>query len=245
MKCSSGDESDRELFAPSRRPALVTAVQELSWLLSRGYNDRSCLKLVGDRHDLVRRQRRAVLSCSCPGASARGRRARRLASAAVRDRRLVVDGFNVIILVETALAGGLVLLGRDGCCRDLASVYGSYRQARYTVGALELIGQTLDDLGPAQVTWCLDRPVSNSGQLAALMGEMARERSWPWSVELRNNPDRVLAEAREDVVVTSDAWVLDNCATWCDVVGRTVRQHLPDAWLLDLGSATQIVGEET
>lgn len=227
-------ETDPALFGPGQRPALVTAVEELSWLQSRGYNDRSSLKLVGDRHDLVRRQRRAVLSCCCGDAARERRRRRRLQAGALGGQRLAVDGFNAIILVETALAGGLVLLGRDGCCRDLASVHGSYRQVRHTVRALELLGRTLADLGPAHVGWCLDRPVSNSGQLASLISELAREHGWPWSVQLHNNPDRVLAEGRE-VVVSSDAWVLDNCARWCDVVGQTVRRHLPDAWLLDLG----------
>ena len=229
-----GPKNDHALFGPEQRPGLVTAVRELSWLLSRGYNDRSSLKLVGDRHDLIRRQRTAVLRCSCPDAAKIDRRARRLELDALRGRRLAVDGLNAIILVETALAGGVVLVGRDGCCRDLASVHGSYRQARHTAGALEALGQALAELGPRQVSWCLDRPVSNSGRLATLMNKLAGDRDWPWTVELRNNPDRVLAERPDDVVVaSSDAWVLDNCGPWCDVVGHAVRR-VADVWLLDL-----------
>ncbi len=230
----SGPKTDREHFGPAGRPALVTAVDELSWLLSRGYNDRSALKLVGDRHDLVRRQRTAVVRCSAPDDDVADRARRRLDPAALRGQRLAVDGFNAIILVESALAGGVVLLGRDGCCRDLASVHGSYRQADHTARALELLGQAMADLGPTSVDWCLDRPVSNSGRLAATMELLAAERGWPWRVELRNNPDRVLAEDRDAVVVSSDAWVLDSCARWSDVVGHLVRARVPDAWLVDL-----------
>ncbi len=245
MKSRSGPGSDRALFGPAQLPALTTAVCELSWLQSRGYSDRSSLKLVGDRHDLVSRQRTAVQRCSCPDAAVDDRRGRRLPVGALRGRRLAVDGFNAIILVETALAGAVVLVGRDGCCRDLASVHGSYRQARQTDRALELLGQTLTTLAPDRVDWCLDRPVSNSGRLGALMEQMAHQQGWPWSVELRNNPDRVLAEDGDAVVISSDAWVLDNCAAWSDLVGHTLRLQVPDAWLLDLGSAKPIAGEDT
>ena len=231
----SGPKSDRIHFAPPGQPALVTAVAELSWLLSRGYNGRSALKLVGDRHDLVRRQRTAVLRCSAPERAVADRAGRRLEPGALAGERLAVDGFNAIILVESALAGGVVLLGRDGCCRDLASVHGSYRQADHTAQALELLGQAMADLGPASVDWCLDRPVSNSGRLAALMEQLADQRGWPWRVELRNNPDRALAADGDAVVVSSDAWVLDNCQRWSDVVGHMIRERVPDAWLVDLG----------
>ena len=49
------------MFAPERIDALRTAVSELSWLLGRGYQSKSALKLVGDRHNLRERQRLAEL----------------------------------------------------------------------------------------------------------------------------------------------------------------------------------------
>jgi hypothetical protein len=38
-------------------PILCQAVEELSWLLTRGYPPTSTLKLVGDRYALTERQR--------------------------------------------------------------------------------------------------------------------------------------------------------------------------------------------
>ena len=75
-------------------------------------------------------------------------------------------------------------------------MHGSYRQVSETRPALELLGQTSTDLGAAECRWFLDRPVSNSGRLKALMEELAAARGWPWRVELVPDPDAVLAAVR-------------------------------------------------
>src|SRR4051812_38155912 len=69
---------DRVLFGTEARWILTTAVGELSWLLSRGYPEASSLKLVGDRHRLVDRQRTAVLRSACSDAALAHRQATRL-----------------------------------------------------------------------------------------------------------------------------------------------------------------------
>src|SRR5690349_15149262 len=48
-------------FGGDARDALRAAVADLSWLLSRGYTVPSALNLVGDRYQLVERQRLAVI----------------------------------------------------------------------------------------------------------------------------------------------------------------------------------------
>ena len=50
---------DARLFAPEVWPLLREATADLCWLLSRGYADKSALRLVGDRYELVARQRAA------------------------------------------------------------------------------------------------------------------------------------------------------------------------------------------
>ena len=59
-------------------PALRQAVADLSWLLERGYAEKSSLKLVGDRYDLLARQRTAVGRCACSDADVARRSGRRV-----------------------------------------------------------------------------------------------------------------------------------------------------------------------
>jgi hypothetical protein len=164
---------DARLFEAARLDALRVAVSELSWLLGRGYRMKSALKLVGDRHNLRERQRLAVSRAACAEEDCARRQASRLSGADVAGEGLVVDGFNLIILLEAALSGGVLVRGRDGCVRDLSSVHGSYRAVEETERAILLAGEALELLGPSSVEWLLDSPVSNSGRLAARVREVA------------------------------------------------------------------------
>jgi hypothetical protein len=227
-------ERDRRLFGPGRLEALRAATADLSWLLGRGYSETAALKLVGDRHDLEARQRRAVARCACSDAALESRHGRRLRAAdAVGSRRVLVDGFNCVITLQTALGGGLVLRGRDRCLRDLASVHGSFRPNRHlTRPAIAAIAATL---GTSEAVWFLDRPVSGSGELRALLLEMAGEAGWPWQAELVPDPDRVLVEAgSEAVVATADSGILDRCGAWLDLAGAALFGAAPRAWVVDL-----------
>ena len=225
---------DARLFDAARLASLRVAVSELSWLLSRGYQTKSALKLVGDRHNLTERQRLAVSRAACADESRERRLASRVGARDVAGEGLIVDGFNLVILLEAALSGGVLVLGRDGCVRDLSSVHGSYRAVEETERAVVLAGEALGALAPASVLWLLDRPVSNSGRLAERVRAVARERGWPWEVEVVFNPDREIVNSNR-VAVTSDSNVLDGVARWLNLGRLVVERHVPEAWVIDLG----------
>ena len=224
--------SDAELFAPGQLARLRAATGDLSWLLARGYQTRSALKLVGDRHALDERQRLAVSRAACSDAQREARGARLVPPDALRGAGLVVDGFNLLITVEAALGGGVVLLCRDGCARDLSSVHGSYRSVRETEPAIALAGEALARLRPAHARWLLDRPVSNSGRLAAKIREVALVRGWDWEVETAFNPDAEIARSGR-VAVTSDSTILDAAPAWANLAAHLVAR-LPGVWVVDL-----------
>jgi len=221
---------DRELFGEGARPALATAAADLSWLLSRGYAEPSSLKLVGDRHRLVERQRTAVLRCAAADAAVAGRRERRLGLDAARGGPVRIDGFNLILTLESALGGGVVLGGRDGCFRDLASVHGTYRKVEETRPALELATRRLAAWGVGPRTWLLDAPVSNSGRLAAMIREIDPEAR----AEVVADPDPLLALPGPPVA-TADSGVLDRCGPWINLARLLVEAEVPGAFLVDLG----------
>ncbi|MHB1559454.1 MAG: DUF434 domain-containing protein [Isosphaeraceae bacterium] len=220
------DPRDAEAFGVSSRPALRSAVRDLSWLLNRGYAPVSSLKLVGDRWGLTERQRMAVRRSACADDDRDRRAAARVERADLAGRILWIDGFNVLTTVESHLGGGVVLRCRDGTFRDLAGVHGTYRRVVETSPALRAIGERLGELGVAEVRWLFDRPVSNSGRIAGLIRELAAEQGLAWSVELVNNPDRVLADSG-DVVATADSVILDAGPRWFNLA-RDVIESLGD-----------------
>lgn len=224
---------DAAIFGRERLPALRSAVDELSWLLGRGYAERSALALVGDRHALTTRQRKAVSRCAAPDAVVAARRARRVDVTAIGGQIVHIDGFNTIIVGESVCSGGVVLRGRDGAHRDLASVHGTYGRVAETAEVLEALAQLL---APArEVVWLLDRPVSNSGRLAEMLRAQAEAAGLPWRVEIVWDPDPVLMGS-DAVVATGDAQILDADVRWVDLAGALIERVGARAWVLDLGA---------
>jgi len=238
---------DGRLFAPEVWPVLRRAVAELCWLLSRDYPQKSALKLVGDRYALVARQRTAVERCACSETAAGERRRRQVGPSEVRGRPLWIDGYNVLTTIEAALAGAVLLPGCDGTYRDMASMHGSFRKVTETLPALELVGRVIAALAPGRCVWYLDRPVSNSGRLKTLMGQLAAENGWPWAVELVPDPDHVLADpsaatgetaSARVIVATADSVILDRCGAWFNLARETVFRHIPEARVVEMAADT-------
>ncbi len=224
--------ADDQLFAPRWVPVLRRAVGELSWLLTRGYPPASTLKLVGDRYALTERQRWAVGRAACPDEQRTQRATTRLRPGDLNGRPVSIDGFNLIITLETALSGGVVLRGRDQALRDLSSIHGTYRAVQETDRAIRLAADALRPLKPGPVRWLLDQPVSNSGRLATRLRELGPTLGLPWTADVVMNPDRELA-ATTDVVVTSDSAVLDRAGAWLNLADLALAAE-PPRWLLDL-----------
>jgi hypothetical protein len=228
---------DQALFAPDQLPALRAAAQELRYLRDRGYSLDAALKLVGDRHQLRDRQRVAITRATSESAGAAARAARRVPEGAAPPAGLHVDAFNVLITVETALHGGVLVTTVDGGLKDLAGIHGTYRTSAATDEALARLARRLAGRGWAGVPtrFYVDAPVSNSGRLAARLREVAAAAARPWTAEVVPDADVVLSAPPAGVVVaTGDACVLDRCGAWIDLGAEVVRGEVPAAWVVDV-----------
>ena len=179
------DPEDERSFGASRLPTLRQATSDLCWLLDHGYGIASATELVGDRHHLTRRQRIAIARCACSGEAKERRDGHCVAPPQLRGQELWLDGFNVLTAVETALGGGVILIGRDGCCRDAAGIYSHYHKVEETVPALRAIGQLASQWAVTKCHWWLDSPVDNSGRLKGILHEVATLSHGPDRVQLR------------------------------------------------------------
>lgn len=227
---------DRELFSEASLPALRRAVEDYSWLQTRGYAGASALGLVGDRYQLTLRQRVAVSRVACSDEAVVRRRSRRVSASALEGQALAIDGFNACITLEVALSGGLVLVGRDGAHRDLASVHGSYRRVTETPRALELLVDSLAAYRPASATWYFDRPVSNSGSLAGLLRRRFEALGLDWEAQLVDYADRHVSGPGL-ISLSADSGVLDLAERWFDLSGSVISGRVPGAWRVELVTA--------
>jgi len=224
---------DGKLFAAAAVSDLQTAIADFSLLLTKGYAEKSALKLVGDRLLLTERQRLAIMRSACSDQQIISRKKRQVKIADLTGRPIAIDGYNVLITTEAAMSGGIIFKGRDGCFRDLASIHGTYRKVTETIPAVQLIADFLKETGAADCLWLLDSPVSNSGRLKTLIGELARKNGWNWEIELLLSPDAELIKT-DLIVASSDSVVLDGCKRWVNLARAIIEAKLPEAHLVDL-----------
>ena len=212
---------DSKLFNTQTLPTLQKAVLDMNWLLDRGYADKSSLKLVGDRYKLNQRQRLAVMRASCADNRLENRTQKQVSPNQISSQLLIIDGYNLLITIEAALAHAPLFVCRDGCIRDLASIHGTYRKVEETLPAIQTITFVLNKLNIAEVIWLLDQPVSNSGRLKKMISSFAESKSLNWDVQLVPNPDTVLIKS-ETIIATSDSVVLDRCKHWLNLARITI-----------------------
>jgi len=230
-KSRGKSSEDTALFTPSKELAkLSNAAQDMYYLLSRGYAIKSSLALVGNKHRLKARQLMALQGMSCSAKEIETRKEKELHSQSIGGQVVYLDGFNIIILLETLLSGGFVFKGLDGCYRDISSVHGTYKKVTQTERALLLVGNTLKALGAQKVVWIFDTPVSNSGRLKALCHKIAVENGFEWEVFLEIDPDKYLTQESR-VAATADAWVLNHCSAWfnlgAEIINGLYKNNLP------------------
>jgi hypothetical protein len=225
--------ADIKLFAPAAIGNIAAALADFSLLLTKGYAEKSALKLVGDKFSLIERQRLAVMRSACSDQQLASRRQRCVPIKNLTGQPVTIDGYNVLITIEAAMSGAVVFKGRDGCFRDLASIHGTYRKVTETIPAVKLIGDFLKEIGVTRALWLLDSPVSNSGRLKTLIGELARKSDWSWEIQLLLSPDAELMKTTA-VVASSDSVVLDACRSWFNLARAIIEDKLPKVRLVDL-----------
>ena len=214
--------NDDQLFGSDKiQQKLKEAVIDMHYLLSRGYAEKSSLQLVGNRYRLNVRQQQAVQGMSASEEQIEQRKSTCIPFEKINSEPIIIDGFNLLIILESALSGAYLFKGLDNAYRDLSGVHGTYKRVQQTEKALLVVGNLLKE---NTVTWVFDQPVSNSGRLKTLLRALAEEHSFNWEIILDHNPDKLLAESNH-IVVSSDAWVLDRAERWLNLGAHIIEQY--------------------
>lgn len=226
------DPDDEKIFSQDEIKKLKIAQEDVQWLLDRGYKLKPIMEFVGGHYQLSARARTALQRSTSSQTDYKKRKSTILPSQNMKDGCLFIDGFNLIITLEVALSGSVILLGRDGVLRDLAGLRGTYKIIDKTDLALELIGKAFNNYSVPDVKFYLDSPVSNSGRLKTKILEYSEVWGIPTEVELINNVDVVLAQMGR--IVTGDSILLDQCKSWFNLSKIIVDDYIKDAWIVDL-----------
>lgn len=228
---NTGDDA---LFGSQKQlDKLKMGVQDMLYLLSRDYPEKASSELVGNRYKLKTRQIQALRGASASGQQIENRKLRQLEVSDLKGKILYLDGFNVLILMESLLSGAYVFEGADGCFRDLSGVHGTYKRVNQTQRAVELVASFFQKAEVQKLVWIFDKPVSNSGRIKEIILDYALGNNLNWEAGLEYNPDKFLAENSE-IAVSSDAWILDHCQKWFNLIAYLIKEEKLDVNLIKM-----------
>ncbi|WP_297555809.1 DUF434 domain-containing protein [Thermococcus sp.] len=184
---------------------LVEAYRDLKYLLNRGYRKSVALNFVANHYLLSREERHLLARCVFPDSWIEEVKRKLLRPREVRGRVLAIDGFNVLITLESLLEGRAILC-EDLLVRDLA-YRGKYRPHSETERNLALIVSALAELSPQKTVFFYGKNNPGSGVVKAITERLLEELEVPAEVRLVKSPDYEL-KAFESVA-TADVGVIE------------------------------------
>ena len=158
-----------------------------------------------------------------PSEVARFRREKRTPLKELSGREVAIDGYNVLITVESLLLGAPVYLCDDGFLRDARGIFRRYRSSIVTDQALSEILSLLKESGVGGAMVLLDQQISRSGELASEIRERMAELEVLGSAKTAPDVDRRLKRAKSPVA-TGDGTIIDASAEAVDIPGEVAKR---------------------
>ncbi|MBU4407060.1 MAG: DUF434 domain-containing protein, partial [Candidatus Altiarchaeota archaeon] len=119
------------------------ASQDLKYLLDRNYNRTTAINLVVNRYELSEKNCNLLHRYVFPEKEIRAHRKKICPPRRMRGKKIVIDGYNVLITVEAALEGKDTVLGMDGILRDVKGIFSKYK---FDKNSEKAIGKILEKL---------------------------------------------------------------------------------------------------
>jgi hypothetical protein len=205
---------------------LDNAIDDYRYLLSRGYGRERAIEIVGERYLLGQKNRLILYRAVYDDETANSHRQKMVSLEEVLEERLSVDGYNVLITVESMLRKKPLILCDDGFIRDISGIYGKHRLSSYSEHALTLIMELLTGVRPSEVRFYYDQQVSRSGELASLTRKLLNRFAVDGNAETARQADNAALRFKA-VLATSDTVLIERGERLFDLAAEVVRRSSP------------------
>ncbi len=210
---------DDKNFAPEAIEKMRLASSHIRYLINEGYDLKQASTFVGNHFVFSERQRLAMARSIATDDQLGNRRSKEKSGAFGSE--VWIDGFNTIITLEVMLSDSILFDCMDGTIRDLGALRGNYRIIPETKEAVKILLETLLNMDVAFAHILLDKPVSNSGRLKALIAEVGENMSFGLDIQVISEVDKTLWD--KENVITSDSIILDHCKSWINLMKRCAK----------------------
>lgn len=199
--------------------------RDIRYLLERGYSKTSSIRFVGDHYRLEKNERNVLTRVIIPSKIAIARNKKRLNYKEVTGKKVLVDGYNVLIALESLIDGYILWLCDDGFVRDTRGVFRSHNNTDITIEAVKQMCSMLSKSNVPFVKVLLDSQMSQSGELAAIIRQELALLSLQGEVSTSAHADFDLKNAgSEYVVATADGIIIDAVEKVIDLPASVLEQ---------------------
>jgi len=212
---------------------LRNAIIDAKFLLDRGYPKSTVIGIVAQRYSLTKPERSLIyraLHTNHEISIIKNKLIRDVDK--VRDHSLVIDGFNVLITLESLIRGEPILLCDDGVFRDISSSFRKYRITELTLTALNLLLEIISIIVPSEVIVVYDSPVSHSGDLAMKTRSLMKNLNIESKVIVSRTPDTTILSLGE-ITASSDTVILLRARHILDIPGIAISRF-PNATIINI-----------
>jgi hypothetical protein len=199
------------------------AVTDIRYLLERGYPKKGAITYVCNHYRLDVTIRHIITRVVHSHEKALNRRAKTVSCDKMAGNEVWIDGYNVLIGVESALKGEPIYLCDDMFIRDIRGIFRNYQCSTLTGRALEEILRVLAICAPAKVEFLFDSQISKSGELAQWTANKMNKFELAGCARTSKHVDFELKNCNK-MVATSDGSIIDAVREVVNIQGYVLDQ---------------------
>jgi hypothetical protein len=213
-----------------------TAFNDYCDLLSKGYPQKSILKLVGDRYKLIGLER-TLLYRGVTNKVVSERRMKKIGLLPILPgNTLHIDGLNQILTMASYLNGSLVFISTDGFLRDASEIHGNAFQVKFLDKAGLLLLQYLKEFANASCILYLDEKVNHGKLLAHKMKTLANKENIEIDFILSDSIDLKLKSVLTGFISTSDSQIIEKANVQVIDLARSILEKHFNPYFINLGN---------
>jgi len=199
------------------------AITDIRYLLDRGYPGKGAITFVCNHYQLDIKWRYVFTRVVSGRDTIKSRREKTVKCEDLKGEVVLVDGYNVLIGVESALKGEPVYLCDDGFLRDTRGVFRNYRCSGLTERAMDEILGVLRGVGPFRVEFLFDSQISKSKEMARWVENKLEDVGLEGSAGTSRHVDYDLKQSN-GIIATADGSIIDEVAKAVNIQACVLEQ---------------------
>lgn len=201
---------------------LLKPARDIRSILRWGYPKFATIRFVADHFQLSVEERHILTRIIMPPDRVISRINKKVACKGMKDRNLLLDGYNVLLSVDSLLKKEPMWFCDDGYIRDTRYYFSKAKQAEDIEEALDTILKFISEAGPKSAVFLFDAQISKSGELTGFIRRKLKEYGISGEAKTSKTTDFELKTGSGNpennaIVATSDGIVIDSVLQVLDI----------------------------